>query len=268
MPQDEKRVLLPAKEARKAHSGFTLLELLVVIAIIGILAALLLPVLGRTKASATATRCMSNHRQIVLAWSLYADEHNGRLCSLTNWVVGDMTHPREATNALLLVDPQQSLFARYLTAPAIYKCPDDRRPFVRSVSMNNRMNPDAPYWIAGGGTRFEVFTTSQQIRTPAQIYVTLDESSDTINDRAFCVDMSNSGNLLGMGADNPYWMIDYPGAYHNGADQFSFADGHVEKHRWLEPITLVPPGQAEGVTHTSATDRDVKWLHDHCSYLK
>jgi type II secretory pathway pseudopilin PulG len=238
------------------------MELLVVIAIIGILAALLLPVLGHANASAKATRCMNNHRQIVLAWSQYSDEYNGRLCSLTNWVVGDMSRPSEATNALLLVNPGQSLFARYISTPAIYKCPGDPSSFVRSVSMNNRLNPNAPYWTAGGGAQFEVFTTSQQIRSPAQIYVTLDESGDTINDRSFCVDMSNTGNLLGIGANNPYWMIDYPGTYHNGSDQLSFADGHTE------PTTLVPPGQAEGVTHTAATDRDVKWLHDHCTYLK
>jgi prepilin-type N-terminal cleavage/methylation domain-containing protein len=115
MPQDEKRVWFPS-----ARSGFTLVELLVVIAIIGILAALLLPALGRTKASAKATQCLNNHRQIVMAWSLYCDEHNGRLCSLTNWVAGDMSQPREATNALLLVDPVKALFARYISTPAIY----------------------------------------------------------------------------------------------------------------------------------------------------
>jgi prepilin-type processing-associated H-X9-DG protein len=79
--------------------------------------------------------------------------------------------------------------------------------------------------------------------------------------------MSNTGRADGTGANNPYWMIDYPAGYHNGSGRFSFADGHVENHRWLEPTTLVPLGQAHA-THTSATDRDVKWLQDHCTYLK
>jgi prepilin-type N-terminal cleavage/methylation domain-containing protein len=139
-------------ENRPARPAFTLLELLVVIAIIGILAALLLPALSRAKASARGTRCTSNHRQLVLAWSLYSEESNGRLVSLTNWVAGDMTNPQEATNAPLLVNPGQSLFARYIPAPAVYKCPADSSPLVRSVSMNNRLNPNAPYWIAGAGT--------------------------------------------------------------------------------------------------------------------
>jgi prepilin-type N-terminal cleavage/methylation domain-containing protein len=258
----------PAGWGEGGRPGFTLIELLVVIAIIGVLAALLFPVLGRAKAYARATRCASNHRQLALAWTLYSEENHGRICLLTNWVAGDMTNPREATNQLLLVDPRVSLFARYLPAPLIYKCPGDASPLVRSVSMNNRMNPDAPMWVTGRGSAYEVFTTVPQIRHPAQIYVTLDESRDTINDRSFCVDMSNTGNLFGQGADNPYWMIDYPGDYHNGGDCFSFADGHVEPHRWLEPTTLVPLGQIEGVTHTSPTDRDVKWLQEHCTYLK
>jgi hypothetical protein len=62
-------------------------------------------------------------------------------------------------------------------------------------------------------------------------------------------------------------MIDYPAGCHNASGRFSFADGHTA-HRWLEPTTRVPLGQAEGVTHTSATDRDVKWLQEHCAYLK
>ena len=248
--------------------AFTLVELLVVIGIIAILAALLLPALGSAKASARGTQCVNNHHQLITAWCLYSDENTDRLPSITNWVVGNMTRPREATNALLLLDPQLSLFAMYISFASVYKCPADDSTFVRSVSMNCRLNPDGPWWIAGGGSIYESFTSRQQIRKPAGIYVTLDERSDSINDAAFCVDMSNTGNVQGNGANTPYWMVDYPASYHAGTDRLSFADGHVEAHRWLEPTTLVPMGQAEGVSPTSPTDRDVKWLQDHCTYLK
>ena len=248
--------------------AFTLVELLVVIAIIGILAALLLPVLSRSKITAQGAQCTSNHRQLVLAWIMYCHDNDDQIPVLENWVAGNMSNPSDATNASLLVDSQQSALARYVTVSGIYKCPGDRSVFVRSVSMNNRMNPTLPgLWLHGGGDKYEIFGKSQQIRTPSAIYVILDERSDTINDSSLCVDMSNTGDANGTGTSNPYWLIDYPAGYHNGAGRFSFADGPVDGKRWLETTTLVPLGQAHAV-HTSATDRDAQWLQNHCTYLK
>lgn len=261
--------MMPNRDAEQTQyqkRGFTLVELLVVIAIIAILAALLLPALSRAKDSSRGAQCMSNHRQIAVAWRLYCDDNRDQLCPVTNWVTGDMSVPSQATNALLLVDPTQSMFAQFIKTASIYKCPADRSLYVRSVSMNLRLNNDSPYWMAGGNSNYEAFTRSQQIRQPAQIFVVLDERSDTINDRSFCVDMSNTGDPQGMGPSNPYWMIDFPADYHNDSGRFSFADGHVESHRWLNPLTLAPLGDAG--QNTSPTDEDAKWLQEHCTYLK
>jgi prepilin-type N-terminal cleavage/methylation domain-containing protein/prepilin-type processing-associated H-X9-DG protein len=249
--------------------AFTLIELLVVIAIIAVIAALLLPALSHSKITAQGAQCTNNHRQLVLAWSMYCQDHDGRIPVLEDWVAGNMTDPFDATNAALLVDQQLSALALYVPVAAIYKCPGDKSALVRSVSMNNRMNPTLPgLWLHGGGDLYMIFGKNQQILTPSDIYVTMDERSDTINDSSLCVDMSNTGNADGTGASNPYWMIDFPAGYHNSSGRFSFADGHVESHKWRELYILMPLGQAHAITHTSSTDLDAQWIQNHCTYLK
>ena len=68
-----------------SYRGFTLIELLVVIAIIAILAAILFPVFAQTREKARATACMSNLRQLAIAFSTYRIDHDGKFPYMVRW---------------------------------------------------------------------------------------------------------------------------------------------------------------------------------------
>ena len=235
--------------------GFTLIELLVVIAIIAILSAILLPALSKARARAEGIACLSNPRQMILAWQLYANDHDSLLPynlgmnassfrTNLNWVNNVMTWDADAgsdnTNIATITDA--SLGPYISRAASLYHCPSDRvlsslqsaagwDHRIRSYSMNamvgdageltqNGFNQNNPYYLQ--------FFRLTDIPQPTEIFVFLDEHPDSINDGYFLV------------KDDPEW-IDLPASFHNGGGCFSFADGHTVVHRWSQASTIRPP---------------------------
>ncbi len=230
--------------------AFTLVELLVVIAILGILAALLLPVLSKGKLRAQQIDCLNNQRHLQTGWLMYVHEQNDSLplnagevaiysphWSTTNsWVVGDVT-----VSADLSFIRQGSIFP-YVNNPGVYHCPSDLSTVnntdtlrTRSYSMDYYLNGDTdpqyfqnlpPSAFVGLVTRYS------SIFSPSKVFVFLDESEKTINDGIFM-----------LFPDPDLIWHDAPSDRHSQGMNLSFADGHCEHWRWRAPKQMQGVGE-------------------------
>jgi len=281
---------------RRRTPAFTLIELLVVIAIIAILASLLLPALSGAKTRALGIKCMSNMKQLQLAFTMYANDYNGFYMINTyggdGWVkdVVDFGGGPNNWDITYLTDPKSAVLAPYTQNVGIYRCPADWTtvnrpgvgpvPRIRSVSASQAVGtwydgktPTYGYWLdkslVGGsptnpGGKWRVYAKDADTVRPgsAKIWVFTDEHPASVNDGGFGFRMPES-----MADTATQGWVDYPAGFHAGAGAFSFIDGHAEIHKWVEKPRAGRRGYDARVTDWSLLDdgrfpnnRDIWWL--------
>ena len=259
----------------RSSGAFTLIELLVVIAIIAILAAMLLPALGRAKLKATSAVCRSNERQLALAWVMYTDDNQDKMVNFDTSpnAKGDKpwrykTPPVPPTfpagnsteqNLVLTYQAGYKQGALYPYAPntEVAHCPGDTRAKLRAGAGFSWASMSGIGTL--NGERPELYKRSE-LRRHSEIMLWVEENDPR-------------GENLGSWIMNPgvppgfagATFIDSPAVFHGQSSTFNFADGHSESRKWLDGATIAYAASMNQNKYGSAPAanliaRDAPWM--------
>src|SRR5437899_1658971 len=227
---------------KRRGRGFTLVELLVVIAIIAVLIAILLPMLQKAKLAAQRTACMSNTRQLTIAYRMYAEDNHGYLPmgwpdSTTNfypWFLGTAWGGQYGNTDLAI---QKGCLFNYVKSLGIFKCPGDLGLRKVSYGINCYLNGEPNF----GGTVLKM----SKVKHPVSTFVFIDEYDKRGGD----INGYNLGSFAILPTPSNDW-VDYPGMFHGYASAVSFLDGHADvlvwdlqqtRHLWNNDTSVADP---------------------------
>jgi hypothetical protein len=266
-------------DCQESQCGFTRLDLVVLLAAAVLLGAVIRPVWGVGGPSKSLV-CMENLRRLSTAWLMFADDNGGKFVgnyhggflptpSATEhpWAAGwlDWTTSSDNTNSAYLLNPRYAALAPYLARGAsVFRCPADdflsRAQVARGWIARVRSYSLSAAFGEGNASTGPINPALLQVTRnsgfgklpPQQAFVFLEEHPDSINDPLF------------FSPQSVQRLVDFPSSLHDGAAWFTFADGHLELHRWQSPQIPVPVKYAfPTVTLFPGNNPDLKWLLDH-----
>jgi prepilin-type N-terminal cleavage/methylation domain-containing protein/prepilin-type processing-associated H-X9-DG protein len=208
----------------RPRQGFTLVELLVVIAILALLAALLFPVFAQARSAARRSTCVSNLKQLGVAFLMYAGDYDDTLPqaggdsdSFAAWV--DYNSPDQRGG----IYPYVRQFSR--AGASVYRCPNGLPDTSRfsSISSTYAMNDYLRPWhgVYPRDVPGDPLSLSQ-IEAPART-ILLFEATQHPEGYA-----NRNGSPYFHTVDKATGRpVGVPQVYHHGGSNFLFCDGHV-----------------------------------------
>lgn len=249
------------RKNRPNGAGFTLIELLVVIAVIALLLALLIPALRSAREQAHRAVCLSNLRQLTLAWIAYATEHDSKLAygaafgtrtvsrggsrktvSMRGWAGWDLAPIRPPSITL----PDKGALWPWIRNVDIYRCPRGRPGHLVTYAMVIAANGHRVEGTYMGGTGgLDLTATGKRVgSTVLRLTKMTDIVSPGAAQRAVFIDMGQSPTSFDFYVHYlyPKWKGTSPPPVRHGAGTtLSMADGHVEHWKWKGRETVKMP---------------------------
>jgi len=249
--------------------GFTLIELLVVIAIIALLLAILLPALNVAKRIAATAVCLSNQRQLGLAFIIASEDMNGELLdaqpTASGYVDSAKKHPSFVANPVngtlagKIEGFKKGGLWPYLETHEVFNCPFDNRwrksrgggnvGGYRSYSMGATLSRNP---ISSTGEDKYAISKYGKFSRPSDKFVFLEEND---NYHHF------NGNYWNMWVNGTRQWFDPVAVLHNGSSTFSYADGHAGKFKWTDKYMIeLSQGLSSKVSEVDENSKDFELI--------